>query len=314
MIRLSAFADEIAAHLGEQITVLRQEGIRHIDLRARGVNVLDLTDAQVTEARRLLSEASTSPRSDRQSAKCRWTAISTQHLTRFERALILAQTFETAYIRLFSFYPPTDNPDAKPSTWRDEVLRRLRELTARPGAAGVTLVHENEKDIYGDTIDRCVDSPICSETIPVLSPHSTPRTFIQCGQESYPAGYVGAASLDRVRTCKGRPGRRHGDGGGRRSCRLAVNPDPTPRIRIRRVSLAGAASRGKRQTRRIQRPGSLSLCLSGAPAVVERDGVGVFLTFRGDDSVVWASSPNWRLISRSAKTACTSSLPPSAST
>ncbi len=191
MIRLSAFADEIAGDLAEQITVLRQEGIGHIDFRAAwGVNVLDLTDPQVTEARRLLSEAG-----------IRVAAIASpigkapvdgdfeQYLTRFERALTLARTFETAYVRIFSFYPPTDNPEAAPSVWRDEALRRLRELTARAGAAGVTLVHENEKEIYGDTIDRCVDLFANLNDSRFVAAFD-PANFIQCGQEPYPAAYA----------------------------------------------------------------------------------------------------------------------------
>jgi sugar phosphate isomerase/epimerase len=190
MIRLSAFADEIAADLGEQITVLRQEGIRHIDLRAAwGVNVLDLTDAQVTEARRLLSEAGIGVAAiGSPIGKVPVDGDFDQHLTRFERALALTQNFETSYIRLFSFYPPAGNPDAKPSTWRDEVLRRLRELTARAGAAGVTLVHENEKDIYGDTIDRCMDL-LTTLNDPRFVAAFDPANFIQCRQEPYPAGY-----------------------------------------------------------------------------------------------------------------------------
>ena len=52
MIRLSAFADEIAADLDEQIAVLQSEGSGYLDLRGvGGINVLDLTDAQVSRSR-----------------------------------------------------------------------------------------------------------------------------------------------------------------------------------------------------------------------------------------------------------------------
>jgi sugar phosphate isomerase/epimerase len=191
MIRLSAFADEIAADLSEQISVLRQEGIGHIDLRAAwGVNVLDLTDAQVTEARRLLAEAGIGVAAiGSPIGKVPVDGDFGRHVDRFERALTLARTFETTYVRMFSFYPPADSPDAEPATWRDEVLRRLRELTARAGAAGITLVHENEKDIYGDTINRCVDL-LTTINDPRFVAAFDPANFIQCGQEPYPAAYA----------------------------------------------------------------------------------------------------------------------------
>ena len=55
MIRLSAFADEISQDPQEQIDVLARHGIRHIEFRAiHGTNVLDLTDAQHDDFRRLL--------------------------------------------------------------------------------------------------------------------------------------------------------------------------------------------------------------------------------------------------------------------
>jgi 3-dehydroshikimate dehydratase len=194
MIQISAFADEIAADLAEQITVLHREGISHIDLRAAwGTNVLDLTDAQVAEARRQLNEAG-----------IRVAAIGSpigktpidgdfdHHLVRFERALTLARVFEAPYIRVFSFYPPAENPKSEPATWRDEVIRRLRELTARAGAASIILVHENEKDIYGDTIDRCVDL-LTTLDDPHFAAAFDPANFIQCGQESYPAAYEALA-------------------------------------------------------------------------------------------------------------------------
>ena len=105
----------------------------------------------------------------------------------------LAHVFETPYIRVFSFYPPAENPRAAPPTWRDEVIRRLRELTARAGAASITLVHENEKDIYGDTIDRCVDL-LTTLDDPHFVAAFDPANFIQCGQEPYPAAYEALAS------------------------------------------------------------------------------------------------------------------------
>src|SRR5262249_45776836 len=82
--------------------------------------------------------------------------------------------------------PIVHGPDWAP--YRDEVLLRLRELAARARAAGVILLHENEKDIYGDTIARCVDL-LQSVDNPNLRAAFDPANFIQCGQPPYPEAY-----------------------------------------------------------------------------------------------------------------------------
>src|SRR5713226_8269280 len=164
MIRLSAFADEISSDLDEQVAVLLRENIHFLDLRgAWNTNVLDLTDVQVATIKQALDthgigvSAISSP-----IGKVPINSSFDEHLQRFERAITLAQIFQTPFIRIFSFYPPSVGvpftgtlTTADPLEWRDEVLKRLHELTARARAAHVILLHENEKDIYGDTIVRC---------------------------------------------------------------------------------------------------------------------------------------------------------------
>jgi 3-dehydroshikimate dehydratase len=97
-------------------------------------------------------------------------------------------------MRIFSFYPPasstgTENASsADPGGWREEVHKRLRSMTARVSEAGVILLHENEKDIYGDTIARCVDLlQDCND--PHFQAVLDPANFIQCGQTPYPDAY-----------------------------------------------------------------------------------------------------------------------------
>src|SRR6266446_3827270 len=206
MIRLSAFADEISPDLDEQIAVLTSEHIHFLDLRGVwNTNVLDLTDQQVARIKETLDAhgigvaAIGSP-----IGKVPIDSSFDEHLHRFERAITVARALQTPYIRIFSFYPPATTGERNDSDavnvaprfiageYRDEVLRRLREMTARARAAGVILLHENEKDIYGDTIARCVDLlQNCND--PHFQSHFQsvfdPANFIQCGQTPYPDAY-----------------------------------------------------------------------------------------------------------------------------
>ena len=194
MIRLSAFADEISADLIEQIAVIKSENIHFIDLRGVwNTNVLDLSDKQANEIKETLEAhgigvaAIGSP-----IGKIPIDSPFDEHLQRFERAIALAQFFQSPFMRIFSFYPPAasvgDEGSASPVAWRDAVLRRLREMTARARATGIILLHENEKDIYGDTVARCVDLlQSCDDEH--MQAVFDPANFIQCEQTPYPDAY-----------------------------------------------------------------------------------------------------------------------------
>jgi sugar phosphate isomerase/epimerase len=180
MIRLSAFADEISQNPVEQIDVLSQHGIRHIEFRAiHGTNVLDLTDTQHDEFRALLRShgfglsALGSP-----IGKIKANEPFEPHLDRLERALELAEFYACPRIRIFSYYTPAGDD---PSKHRDEVLRRMAEKARIAAERGVTLFLENEKGIYGDTAPRVLD---LLETVdsPGLSHAFDPANYLEVGQ------------------------------------------------------------------------------------------------------------------------------------
>ena len=191
MIRLSAFADEISPDLDEQVAVLQSEHIHNLELRgAWGVNVLDFSDEQVQRIKDTLDaghigvSAIGSP-----IGKVPVDSSFADHMQRFGRAIELAHIFQTPCIRIFSFYPPAQRATPNgPEDWRDEVRWRLRALTVRARAEDITLLHENEKDIYGDTIARCVDilSSVNDDHFRAIL---DPANFIQCGQTPYPDAY-----------------------------------------------------------------------------------------------------------------------------
>lgn len=156
MFTLSAFADEISPDPQQQIDVLTQCGVRHIELRSiHGTNVLSLTDLQVREFKALLDQhgfrlsAIGSP-----IGKIKINEPFEPHLQRFERAIELCKVFGTNNIRVFSYYKPEGTEWEQ---WRGEVLARMAEKVRRAEKAGVRLLHENEHLIYGDDPRRVVD-------------------------------------------------------------------------------------------------------------------------------------------------------------
>ncbi|CAN5915578.1 sugar phosphate isomerase/epimerase [soil metagenome] len=185
MIKISAFADEISADPAEQIEVLLQHNIRHIEFRSiHGTNVLDLTQEQHEAFRNMLKE--------------RGLALSAlgspigkipigdpfePHLERYDIALKLCEFYECPRIRIFSYYMPKDEDPAK---HREEVLRRMAKKAEIAAERGVTLFLENEKGIYGDTADRVHDI-LESVDSPALAHAFDPANYLEVGQEIDPA-------------------------------------------------------------------------------------------------------------------------------
>ncbi len=179
MFRLSAFADEIDADPQKQIDVLKQCGIRHLELRSiLRTNVLDLTDLQVQELKSLLDKngitlsALGSP-----IGKVRIDEPFAPHLLRFRRALELCKVFGTPNMRIFSYY---GGEGANWAPWRDEVMRRMSEKVKLAEQAGVRLLHENEHRIYGDSPERVTD---LLDTIPspAFAAVYDPANYVFCG-------------------------------------------------------------------------------------------------------------------------------------
>ena len=106
-------------------------------------------------------------------------------MEKLEQVISISKILGTKYIRVFSFFIPHGE---NPADYRDEVMSRLSKMVAIAEKEGVILLHENEKEIYGDVAERCLD---IFETIksPALGCVFDPANFVQCGQAVYPEAY-----------------------------------------------------------------------------------------------------------------------------
>lgn len=182
---LSAFADEIDMDLGIQMEVLKQYGINHIEMR--GVNGKNISDLTLEEARAIKQEldvngfkisALGSP-----IGKINITDEFESEKQKFIHTLALAKVLESKYIRMFSFFMPQGEP---PEEYREEVMNRWQQYITLAKGSGITLLHENEKDIYGDTKERCKE---LFETLGYEGMKATfdPANFVQVGEDTLEA-------------------------------------------------------------------------------------------------------------------------------
>ena len=156
-LKLSAFADEISPEPDEQIRVCRECAVTHMELRnVRGVNVLDFDAGLRAEIHAKLRDAGMGVVSiGSPIGKVKITDPWGPHFERFKIAVDAAESFGAPFVRIFSYYPPEPGGDMQ--IHRDEVLRRMNAKVEYLGDRPITLLHENEKGIFGDRGGSCFD-------------------------------------------------------------------------------------------------------------------------------------------------------------
>jgi sugar phosphate isomerase/epimerase len=185
---LSGFIDEISNDFQEQCEVAAGLGLRFVEVRsAWGINILDLDVGQWDTLRETLARYGLKVSSiGSPIGKIMINDDFAPHLERMRHAVEVAQLLEAPYIRLFSFFIPEGTD---PDSWRDEVLSRMSALTDAAADSDVILVHENEKEIYGDIPRRCLDI-VTSVASPKLQLAWDPANFVQVGVRPFTEGYA----------------------------------------------------------------------------------------------------------------------------
>jgi len=188
MWTLTGFADEISPDLDVQLDTLAAEDIAHLELRGVwGKNVLALDDDEIGRIRAALAargvkvSAIGSP-----IGKIGIAEPFAPHLADFRRALDIARWLDAPYVRIFSFFMPEGED---PARYREAVLDRLGALVHAAEGTGVTLLHENERHIYGDVPSRCLDLLTAIDS-PALRMTWDPANFVLCGVRPFSDGYA----------------------------------------------------------------------------------------------------------------------------
>lgn len=181
--KISGFSDEIAEDVDIQFQVLNKLGIHYFEPRGiDGKSIAALSDEELA----ILKEKMTASKIQVSSigspiGKVKLEENFEPHFAQFKRVVEIARVLGTKYIRMFSFYHKGG------AEWtareREEVLARLDRMIRYAAEQDIILLHENEKDIYGDTIARCADlmeTLGCEHFRAVFDP----ANFVQCGQDT----------------------------------------------------------------------------------------------------------------------------------
>lgn len=174
MIKLCAFADEADSALSGQIEALRRNGIGYIELRGiDGKNISAVTEEEARGYREELDRGGIKVWSiGSPIGKVKISDNQEEHLELLRHICRLAVIFGTDKVRMFSFYEAYESEEA--------VFAMLRRMVEVAGELGIRLYHENEKDIYGDRLER-IERIMAN--VEGLSYIYDPANFIEVGEE-----------------------------------------------------------------------------------------------------------------------------------
>ena len=176
--KLSVFGDEVESEFTSQIDAAVDQGIGNIEVRtAAGINVTELSSETLTAMKKELDSRSLGVSAiGSPVGKAAVTGDFEIEKQRLRACADAARIFGTDLIRVFSYFVPNGDYTGH----RDEILRRMSTLAKLAEELDVTLVHENESYVYGDTPERCVDliESVGSERLTVCF---DPANFYQVG-------------------------------------------------------------------------------------------------------------------------------------
>jgi sugar phosphate isomerase/epimerase len=185
---LSGFGDEIDADPEVQVAVLQALGAGAIEVRsAWDVNVVDLGADRLRELAQILKRRGQSVSAIASPiGKVEVDLPISLEIDRLDRAIEAAHLLGTRFVRVFSFYRAADR---SPESVRDAVLARMSALADRARREDVVLLHENEKEIYGDVPERVLDlvESVGSEHLRLAWDSAN---FVQCGVRPHTDGWT----------------------------------------------------------------------------------------------------------------------------
>ena len=182
-ILINAFADEASSIIDNQIVAMKRNNLNGLEIRnADGISCVSLNAAQAREIRRKLDDAGLQVWSmGSPIGKITLEDDFNQHLDLLRNGLEIANVLGAKNLRMFSFFMPQGED---PAAHRNEVIDKVGRMLEVAQGSGVLMCHENEKGIYGDMADRCLE---LLTTFPQMGGIFDPANFVQCGQDTWEA-------------------------------------------------------------------------------------------------------------------------------
>ena len=155
LFKLSAFADEYSENFSEQLKALNIFGIENLEIRGvDGKNISTLSNCEVEEVRTKLDYHNIKVSSiGSPLGKINIEDDIAAHIETAKRVFEIANKLDCDKVRVFSFYLPAGKSRAE---CESKVFDALSCMLFVAKQSGVTLCHENEALIYGESPEDCL--------------------------------------------------------------------------------------------------------------------------------------------------------------
>jgi sugar phosphate isomerase/epimerase len=186
--KISVFADEISQNFETQLEVLSKFNIGYIEARCiEDVQLIEYSTESIKEFKKVIDyygiklSSLASP-----IGKIFIKGDLKTHYEKFKRSVEIAEMLEAPYVRLFSFYI---DEDYVPGDFKEKVIEELNKYVEYVRNHNIVLLHENEKRIFGDSLERClyIFENIKSDKLRAVF---DPANFIQCNEKNTYEAYI----------------------------------------------------------------------------------------------------------------------------
>ncbi len=174
-ITLCAFSDEASPSLAGQIAALKRNDVPYMEARfVNGKHFIDHTASEVKEFKKELDDAGIAVWSlGSPIGKVDIDIDFIEYLEKVKHATEIACALGTNKMRMFSFYNAYEQ--------KEKVFDYLSKMVETAKSFGVELYHENEKDIYGDTLARVSE---IMQNVAGMKFIYDPANYLQTGEKA----------------------------------------------------------------------------------------------------------------------------------
>lgn len=154
---VSGFADEIDKMADKQFEILNKLGIKYFEPRyVDGKNISEFTEEEAYALKEKMNRCGIEASSiGSPIGKIKISDDFERHFEIFKNTVKVAKILDCRYIRIFSFYPDEKSKWSKED--KEKIFERLGRMIEYAKEENITLLHENEKDIYGESAENCLE-------------------------------------------------------------------------------------------------------------------------------------------------------------
>ncbi|MGL5188688.1 MAG: sugar phosphate isomerase/epimerase family protein [Cetobacterium sp.] len=159
-MKISGFIDEIDIGFKKEVEIIKNLKMKFIELRSiDGKNISEMSLSEIDEIQKYLLEKNievsciASPIGKINIENENFEEEFIEHFKKFKNVIEIAKRLKVKYVRVFSFFLNKENK----KKYENIIFEKIESFLKEVDGTDLVLLHENEKGIYGDDIESCLN-------------------------------------------------------------------------------------------------------------------------------------------------------------